>query len=134
MQYLLKLIAECQPLFKPAFYVLLTAGGFAINLVIQSFNSAQIDHKLTEIRSETVHSRIDGFAGTLSAFRDEAYRMQSENKELSEQVTQLIECAKRKDCDKYPNLLKKKEYAPIDIKEAYKPIRKLLGETYTEEK
>lgn len=126
-----KLLTEQRGIVSAIFYVLLAIVSFGLNFIYTNLHSVQTDNKLTEIRAETVHSRIDAFGGTLASFRDEAYRLESETKDLQEQNALLIECIERNDCKKYPQLLKKKEVTKVNIAEAYKPIRSLLGETYT---
>lgn len=127
-------IVEYLKSLKPAFYILLTVSGCVLNYVITTINSDHIKNEVREVRAETVHSRIDGFAGTLSAFRDEAYRLERINRENENRIELLIECTKRGDCKKYPQLLKPIEKTQVNISESYQPIRELLGKTYKEEK
>ena len=115
-------------------YVFLTISSFGLNWIYTNIHSTQIENKLSRIESETVHTRIDGFAGSLAAFRDEAFRIEQYNRDLSRQNELLIECVKRNDCKKYPDLLKRLENQQVNIAEAYKPIRELLKETYNKEK
>lgn len=128
--FIWKIFSEYQLIFTILFMFV----SFGLNFLYSNLHNSQVELKLSEIRSETVHSRIDGFAGTLSAFRDEAYRLEKEARDLQERNKLLIECIKRKDCQKYPQILERQETVKVDIAEAYKPIRQLLGETYTKEK
>ena len=125
---------EYKTVFRASFFIILTVGGMVINYVITEIKSTQIRDEVRESKQETIHSRIDGFAASLSAFRDEAYRLERYAQGLEEQNELLIECIQRNDCPKHPQLLKKKEKVVVDIMKAYQPIRNLLGEAYEGEK
>ena len=128
-----KFFTENSNVFTPLFYLLLTIVGFGLNFIYSTLNNKQIDTKLIEIRSETVHTRIDGFAASLSAFRDEAYRLEKENNDLHSQNDLLLDCIQRNDCNKYPQILKRRDKSQVNIAQSYAPIRELLGETYKQE-
>lgn len=132
--FILKLITEYRYLLKPLFWALLSIAGigfnYAIAVVMYNQNQTQVHAELKEIREASFHGQLNGFGGTLAAFRDEALRVEQENVRLAEQNAQLLECIQRNDCKNFPFLLTKRPHQPIDIMKAYEPIRKLLGEAY----
>lgn len=132
--FLITFVKDYQVLFKPFFYVCVTIFSIIVNFGVVGLWRIENKTELDAIRSETVHKRIDGFAGTLSAFRDEAYRVEREANELQRQNELLIDCINRGDCKRYPELLKKRDRTQVNIAKSYEPIRELLGETYTKEK
>ncbi len=130
MTYLWKLLSEHQILLSFAISTMAVLG----NWMYTAINNTQIQMRLDKADARAVHRHIDSFTVGAADFRDIAYAYENEAKEQRRHTELLIDCVKRNDCQRYPELLKVREKPNIPaVRTGYEKIQSLLQKANGEE-